>query len=138
MIERFILPKRLANPAQLSICISRGNAFERAHNPLESHKRFEKHMHVIRHNDPSMQTVLTELGATNESVTYISGDLTVQKPQWAALRAIEALIENEKSLAGSIPRTLYSSPDRAWKRAQQSPVTKILFPAGCQCGKFRS
>ena len=69
MIERFILPKRLANPAQLAFAFLAETPLSVAHNPLESHKRFQKHMHVIRHNDPNMQTVLTELGATNESVT---------------------------------------------------------------------
>ena len=75
-----------------------------------------------------MQTVLLELGAANESLTDISGNHTVQKPQWTALGAFEALIENEKSLAGNIPRTLYSNHDRAWNRAKQSPSNKNAFP----------
>ena len=127
MIERFILPKRLPNPAQLSICISCGNTLEASHDSPESHTRFQKCVHVIWHDDPSMQTVLPELCATKESITNISSDRTVQKPQWAALRAIEPPIERKKSLAGGIPRTLYSSHDRAWKRANQSPSNENTF-----------
>ena len=127
MIERFILPKRLPHTSQSRVCVSCGNSFECAHNPLERHKRFHKHVHVIRHDHPSMQTVPPKLGPANESLMDISGNLLVLQPPWAALPAIEALIENDKLFAGIIPLFLYSSQNRTGKRPKQSPSNKNTF-----------
>ncbi len=128
MIERFILPKRLANPAKSRVCVSCRNPFERAHNPLETHTRFQKHVHVIRHNDPSRQTVSPKLDATNESSLNISGNFRVLQPKRPTPRPIKPRIENEKSFAGIIPLFLYPIQDRAGKRPKQSPSNKNTFP----------
>ena len=102
VIERFVLPKRLSSTAQSGVDITSRNSLDRTGNLGERNIRVEQNVHVIGHDDVSMQQEAAALRAAKDRIFGIVGELRIGQPERTSLGGIEGGIKFPELLSGII------------------------------------
>jgi len=99
VIVRFVLPERLAGAMKQQIRLGRRRRFERAEQLRKTHHWREQEMHVVRHDRPCVQVVVTNLGAVIERGKDYIGDGWLPEERRARTGLLKQAIHRNKGFA---------------------------------------
>ncbi len=102
VIERLVLPKRLSSTAQSGVDITSRNSLDRTGNLCERSIRVEQNVHMIGHDDVSMQQEAAALRSAKDRIFGVVGELRVSQPERTSFGSVEGGIKFVELLSGII------------------------------------
>ncbi len=130
MVERFVLPERLAAAAELRVRFPGRYSFDSRHEFGQGHVRLKQCVDVIWHDHVSMQYVVPQLCAALDCVLDDAGDFRICQPQWTARSRIQDPLGAQKLRARLMAPLAEMSSKTIWKGTMQTPGQKYAYCLG--------
>ena len=100
MVIRLILPEWYSRPAEDQVGGARAGALQRSGHSAQRFQWLQKHVDMVRHDNPGVQVVQRPLSCPDEqSLCHTLGNATVLEPRRTGLRPVHLTIESQKTLS---------------------------------------